>query len=149
MELVLKSTKYDAVTTEGELSVDGSFNCYTLELPYTSGLSGSAISAGRYQVLLAPSPKFMRSDDPWVEQYAQKIPRLMNVPNRSGILIHWGNEARDTEGCILVGQTQGADFIGSSRNAFAALYELIKGPAAAGQCYITICRDTAEPSVAA
>jgi hypothetical protein len=31
--------------------------------------------------------------------------RLMNVPNRSAILIHCGNTQKDTHGCILVGQS--------------------------------------------
>jgi hypothetical protein len=44
------------------------------------------------------------------------------VPNFTGIRIHPGNVAADTEGCILVGQTEGKDFIGNSRAAFKPLF---------------------------
>ena len=31
------------------------------------------------------------------------LPRLLNVPNNEGILLHAGNSVFDTKGCILVG----------------------------------------------
>ena len=53
----------------------------------------SAIPEGRYAVALTFSPKFQK----W-------LPELIGVPNFSGIRIHAGNTAKDTAGCILVGQ---------------------------------------------
>lgn len=52
------------------------------------------------------------------------MPHVENVPNFDGILIHWGNSQKDTEGCILVGETLGPnpDWIGSSRAAFTNLF---------------------------
>lgn len=32
---------------------------------------------------------------------------VMNVPNRSSILFHWGNTIKDTKGCILLGLSLG------------------------------------------
>jgi hypothetical protein len=142
MEFTLHSTKYDAVSTEGMLYDSSGFRFFTLELPWINGLTG-AIPAGRFQVVLGPSPKFEGSSDPWVQQYAKLMPHLLNVPNRSYIMIHWGNEAKDTDGCILVGETAGVDFIGSSRKAFEKLYGLLRGPALAGECFITVKRDSA------
>ena len=44
-------------------------------------------------MILSYSPKFKRI-----------LPRLLNVPHFEGILIHRGNTAKDTHGCILVGK---------------------------------------------
>ena len=52
----------------------------------------SAIPEGRYAVVVSWSPK-MRL---W-------LPMLLGVPMFSGIRIHAGNTAKDTQGCILVG----------------------------------------------
>lgn len=52
----------------------------------------TAIPSGRYRVEVTYSPKFKR----W-------LPVLHDVPGFTGIRIHAGNTAKDTEGCILVG----------------------------------------------
>lgn len=41
------------------------------------------------------SPKFKR-----------ELPRILNVPHFDGILIHRGNTAKDTSGCILIGENK-------------------------------------------
>jgi hypothetical protein len=43
--------------------------------------------------------------------------------NFAGIRIHSGNKPQDTEGCILVGQTESKDLIGSSGAAFGPLFQ--------------------------
>jgi RHS repeat-associated protein len=67
----------------------------TLELPWRNNKRDiSAIPEGKYKAEL-----FFRGDK-------YKVPvqiRLLNVPGRSGILIHNGNWIKDTKGCILVG----------------------------------------------
>jgi hypothetical protein len=129
MKLVLQRTKFDSVCTEGEISIEGTFQCFSLELPVRDALPGSAIPPGSYPVKLQPSPKFMMSSDPWVAEYAALIPHVLDIPNRSDILIHWGNDPANTEGCILVGQTSGVNFISNSRLAFAALWEKLESAA--------------------
>lgn len=123
MELTLTRINLDATCTEGELSINGQFQCFSLELPVRDGLPGSAIPPGLYIVKLLPSFKFELSTDPWILSYAGRIPHVLGIPSRSEILIHWGNTAADTEGCILVAETQGPDFVGHSRPAFTALWE--------------------------
>ena len=74
--------------------------CDTLEPQWRDYKNGarkimgrSAIPEGRYAVVITYSPK--------MEQW---LPLLLNVPKFSGIRIHAGNTAEDTEGCILVGK---------------------------------------------
>ena len=140
MELTLNRTSFDAESTQGSLSIDGSFQCYTLELPNVDGKPWSCIPQGRYKVVLAPSPKFMTKgeSDSWVQGYAKQMPHLEEIPGRSLIMIHWGNDPKDTEGCILVGQNQSVDELENSRAAFSDLCSKIEGSATYDDCWITI-----------
>ncbi len=70
----------------------------------------SAIPEGRYAVVISFSPKFK-----------QWLPILLGVPKFEGIRIHAGNTAKDTEGCILVGQNREVGKVLDSRKW---LYEL-------------------------
>ena len=74
----------------------------------------SAIPEGRYAVVISYSPKFK-----------QWLPLLLGGPefNKkwSGIRIHAGNSAKDTEGCILVGENKE---VGKVLNSRKWLYEL-------------------------
>ena len=94
--------------TIGLLYVDGRLWCNTLEdtvRPDGVKIQGqTAIPAGVYNVCLTPSPKFKRS-----------LPLLENVPNFTGIRIHAGNTAKDTEGCILVGENTQRGMVLNSR----------------------------------
>lgn len=140
MELTLNRTSFDAESTQGSLSIDGSFQCYTLELPNVDGKPGSCIPQGRYKVGLAPSPKFMAKgeSDSWVQTYADQMPHLEGIPGRSLIMIHWGNDPGDTEGCILVGQNESVDDLENSRAAFSDLWNKIESSATDADCWITV-----------
>jgi hypothetical protein len=125
MRLVLQRQYLTEISTIGEIRINGNHECYTLELPIIDGLPGSAIPSGIFSVKVYPSPKFQMSMDPWIEIYARTIPHIMGIPHRSLILIHWGNTAKDTDGCILVGRTRGENYVGASRAAFGALHAKI------------------------
>lgn len=125
MKLTLKRGKSSAVSTIGELFVDGKFECYILEdvvrekpgVPVSEWkIKGkTAIPVGVYGVALTMSPK-----------YGRIMPLLVNVPGYEGIRIHSGNVAEDTEGCLLTGQTKGVDCVGGSRAAFQVLFDKLK-----------------------
>ena len=115
MKIRLVREQYRPDSTIGRMFVDDVFECFTLEDGVrTQKIHGkTAIPAGAYRVTVEDSPRFKR-----------KLPRLHDVPNFSGVLIHPGNTAADTEGCILVGQNwqPGQEAIGASRAAFQALF---------------------------
>lgn len=79
--------------TLGKMFIDGEFFCYTLEdaIRPQKIKHKTAIQKGCYEVVYVPSPK-----------YGRLMPKLLDVPNFEGILIHGGNTNRDTSGCILV-----------------------------------------------
>jgi hypothetical protein len=113
MNLKLVRKTFTEQSTIGELSVDGKFECFTLEDKVRAvKIHGStAIPEGIYEVVINFSDKFKK-----------QLPLLLKVPNFEGVRIHSGNTPADTEGCILVGQTKSPDFVGNSRKAFNALF---------------------------
>jgi hypothetical protein len=130
MKLELQRDAFLPNGTTGRLSVDRKEFCFTLEPPReTSITDGSVcIPAGEYPVEIDYSPRFGRP-----------MPRLFNVPEREGILIHWGNYVENTEGCILVGSSKSMiqsavrePAVWDSRDTFDRLYREIEGAQAAG-----------------
>lgn len=101
MKLLLNRKYLKETYTIGTLSIDGIYFCDTLEdrvrdLTREAKIAGkTAIPEGEYEIIINISPRFRR-----------KLPRLVDVPGFSGILIHRGNTAEDTAGCILVGENK-------------------------------------------
>ena len=149
MELTLKRIARRETYTIGHLYIDGVYFCDTIEdtdrglrqsLPESVNRSkkrfgATAIPTGRYQVTLGiKSPKFSKK-----KQYdfcGGYLPRLINVPAFEGVLIHIGNTAKDTEGCILVGRNTKVGMVLDSTATFRALYARLKG--AKDKIFITI-----------
>ena len=74
----------------------------------------TAIPYGTYKIIYNWSPKFGRN-----------LPRLLNVPHFEGILIHPGNTAADSAGCILVGKNTEVGRLTNSRYISDELNKLI------------------------
>ena len=115
LNLVVTRKIFDDVSTIGELSINGVFECYTLEDTVRAlgvKVDGkTAIPLGIYKVILDMSTRFKRI-----------MPHVLDVLGFEGIRIHCGNTDADTEGCLLVGRTEGKDFIGHSKEEFDALF---------------------------
>ena len=75
----------------------------------------TAIPTGIYQVLLTYSPKYKRI-----------MPLINNVKGYSGIRIHSGNTAKDTEGCLLVGKNKEVGKVLESRITYNALFKRLQ-----------------------
>jgi hypothetical protein len=130
------------LATLGALSVNGVFECLTLEDTIRKiGTKGegkvtgkTAIPRGKYRIIINESPKFKRP-----------MMRLMNVPHFTGILIHGGNTVEDTSGCILVGdQIKGIGIVpGTSTPAIRRLFDKVKAALDEGEnVWITISQES-------
>ena len=152
MELELRRIARRDTYTIGRLSIDGKYFCDTCEdkdrglrqdLPVSVNQARkvrgqTAIPTGRYRVTLGvKSPKYSKK-----KQYAAcngYLPRLINVPAFDGILIHIGNTAADSEGCILVGRNKKVGMVLESTTTFWQLYDRLQTADRAGETiYITV-----------
>lgn len=126
--------------TIGRLYVDGVLFCNTLEdkdrgLKQTDSLvyiksrkvyQETAIPKGVYKVAMnVISPKYSASA--WYWKLCQgKVPRLLNVPGWEGVLIHTGNNALQTAGCLLVGKNTKVGQLTESKATFEKLYKKMR-----------------------
>lgn len=128
---------------------DGTFICDTLEdkdrgLVSSMSLSTlksmkvkgeTAIPKGTYKVLLnVVSQRFKNRKQ--YQYISGKLPRLDGVPAYEGVLIHIGNTAKDTEGCILVGENKVVGKVINSEISFHKVYDILKS--ATDEIYLTI-----------
>ena len=140
MNLKLVRKIFTEESTIGELSVNGKFECFTLEDKVRAvKIHGkTAIPAGIYEVVITFSDRFKK-----------QLPLFLNVPNFAGIRIHSGNTAADTEGCILVGTSKAANFVGGSRVAFNALFPKLQKALTKEKIFIEVIGGTHEDVAAA
>jgi hypothetical protein len=124
---VVRETKND-ICTIGSLFINDVFFCYTLEdkdrgLKQTDTLlfiqakkifGVTAIPLGNYELIVNLSPKFKRM-----------LPRILDIKGFDGVLMHRGNSADHSLGCILVGYQKGDNAIFDSTKAENDLVNLL------------------------
>lgn len=138
MELLLKRIAKKDKYTIGNLYVNGEQFCNTLEdtdRGLTQDMSldkikkikvygKTAIPTGTYKVNMSIiSPKF--KNRVWAKPYNGMIPRLENVPGYEGILLHPGNSAEDSIGCILPGYNTVKGKVTQSQDTFHKLMAIL------------------------
>lgn len=131
MNLSLKRIALRDTYTIGRLSIDGKYFCDTCEdrvrdlTKEKKVYAETAIPAGTYDITLkVQSPKYRsRAQYSFCGGY---LPRLVNVPHFDGVLIHIGNSAADSAGCILVGKNKAKGQVLESTDTFRRLYPILK-----------------------
>lgn len=151
MKLTLKRIAKKPTYTIGKLYIDGQYICDTIEdtdrglrqdmpleeIKKKKVYGKTAIPTGTYEVTLnVVSPKYSRSA--FMRQYANgaRVPRLLNVKGWEGVLIHTGNQASDSLGCLIVGKNTKVGMVTESRNTFIKLYKELQK--AKDKIFITI-----------
>lgn len=121
-------------STLGLLFIDGLFACYTLEDQFRAikEYGKTRIAAGRYPIRLrcfgSHHWKYLKR---FGKTFHKGMLQVMNVPLFLDILIHIGNDADDTAGCLLLGNVANNNqvkngFIGSSTAAYLRIYPIIR-----------------------
>lgn len=137
MQILIQRHAMKAGYTIGRMEINGKYFCDTLE-DTDRGLSeemsedeiaalkvkgATAIPTGTYRIdMQTRSPRFGRV-----------LPRLLRVKGYAGVLIHSGNTAADTEGCILVGLNRVRGKVIGSRLKLGRLLVLLREAQAAGE----------------
>ena len=136
MRLTLRRIAKKETYTIGRLYVDGIYVCDTVEdkdrglkshhpleqISKVKVYGETAIPMGTYTIDMDKvSPKF--SNRSWAKPYSGKIPRLLSVPGFESILIHPGNTAASSLGCILVGFNDKVGRVSDSQRTFKRLMD--------------------------
>ena len=124
--------------TIGKLYINGVYFCDTIE-DTDRGLKDSmsvdeirrkkvygatAIPYGTYKINMnVVSPKYASRNPIYTRPYGHKLPRLVNVKGYDGVLIHAGNTANDTYGCILVGKNTVKGKVTQSQSTWKSLMD--------------------------
>lgn len=129
--------------TIGKLYIDNAYFCDTLE-DTDRGLDSSmslediqkakvkgatCIPYGTYKISLSiKSNKYSNfAKYKYAAISAGYMPRIMGVKGFDGILIHAGNTAADTDGCLLVGYNKVKGKVVNSQDTWTKLYNKLKG----------------------
>ncbi len=144
MNYYIIRTEFTTASTIGDLFVQNGqqFFSYILEdkdrqrqadgsiIPWSRDLKipeETAIAYGTYQLITNHSNRFKRV-----------MPLLVNVPDFTGIRMHNGCTAKNTEGCPLLGYTKAQDFIGQSLAAFHDFMKILTSDLKRERVHITI-----------
>lgn len=135
MQLKLHRKYFKDSYTIGDLYVDNIFFCNTLEDKnrdlnkngkFDNGevkvANETCIPFGTYKITIETSPKFKR-----------ELPLLHDVPHFTGILIHRGNSAEDSSGCVLLGENREVGKVLNSAPYEQVLVNIIKHAIAKGE----------------
>jgi len=145
MRLILQRVKHDNEATEGTLylqtdSQELKLLCKTLEdPPQKKKIYGNTrIPEGIYEITMRKAGRIYRKYSAQgrfrslnVKEHG--MPWIRGVKNFKWIIIHCGNSHKDTEGCILVGQTFVNNRLFQSSEVFRTIYPFFVEAAEQGE----------------
>ena len=140
MDILVKRIAKKSTYTIGKLYIDGKYFCDTVE-DKDRGLKSTmteaeiakikvkgetAIPTGTYTIVLnVQSAKFAKSEWYIKNCHGARVPRLINVKGFDGILIHSGNSAKDSWGCLLLGENKIVGQVINSKETCKKFYDKV------------------------
>lgn len=140
MKLQLKRIALQDTYTIGKLYVDGEYFCDTIEDKVRDLNKNGVFDNGEVKVKGKTAIPYGQYEIAWAysQRFKRYTPRLLNVNSFDGVLIHAGNTAQDTEGCIILGQNKIKGKVINSREFVNKLYPIIKNACQKGRVIIDI-----------
>lgn len=137
MNLILKRLVFTNESTIGQFYIGDQFECFCLEDTVRDHkVKGkTAIPSGTYEVIINFSNRFKRP-----------MPLLLDVPGFSGIRIHCGNTAKDTDGCLLLGKEKQTNQVLKSKEAFDEFFPKLEAGLKVGKAFLTVVGGTSSVS---
>lgn len=119
---LIRFVKTQTHITKGIWLFDGKPVCCTLELPWRDNRKRvSCIPPGNYRCERCKLKRYRITGTQILNAW-----EIMDVPDRTGILIHTGNWESDTEGCIIIGTMFNGESITQSKVAHKRWLECVK-----------------------
>ena len=144
MNIILSRDIFQDERTLGTLIIpEASFSCFVLEdtdrnlyqqtpvadIVRAKVFGQTAIPYGRYEVAIT-----------WSNRFKCLMPEILSVPGFSGIRIHSGNRENETLGCPLTGFERNDTSVTRSREAFKALFAILKAACKKEKVFITVSK---------
>lgn len=144
MTLTVKRKIESKESTIGELYIDGKFECYTLEdIGRPKKIWGKTrIKAGTYRIKFRKIGRFHNRYKVRFKSIHKGMLHILNVPLFQFILIHCGNTAEHTAGCLLVGKSYTRDRLIDSTTAYKQLYVKVSAALERGEDVHIVYEDT-------
>ena len=137
MEILVKREYKKKDYTIGKMYINGEYFCDTLEdtdrgLACTMSLA-ELKEVKEYGRTAIPTGEYVLTAE-YSNRFKKVLPLIHDVPAFSGIRIHSGNSAADTEGCLLLGVATNPEENGWVSNSRKTLNEFMKVISYAKNC---------------
>jgi len=135
MDFLIKRDKFTVKSTIGRLWIAERDFCNTLEdvdrqleIPGNVKVDKqTAIPRGRYFLIIDESTRFKRL-----------MPHILDVPHFTGVRMHKGMTAEDTEGCPVLGAHRGEDKIWECQAVYDEFFGILTEELKVEPCWIVV-----------
>lgn len=122
-DYILTHTRFCSDGIFGELKkFDGTFVAYTLEHSYNNK---PKLADGNYNCVRGPHRLHGMTED-FTTFEIKGVPDFNGQPV-TGVLFHWGNYDKDSEGCVLMGSSETPIMITNSRSTWGSFMDSLNG----------------------